>query len=270
VAIPNAPATPDFTTIEPGGYGQSDYWEGVRDNTNGLWIVGNWVHIATMPAYGVYHVMISDLHTNLDTSLGIQIVTGFNTATATILGYTNQGVGSWSNLRLSATGNGQPVRLELQIAAVGGSQNFKILIGGEARALTANQVTIPKPLVASAASLGGTQRAIIGELGNAGLAASGHIIAATDGLGINFYSGSWLRKLVGTGLVFRLSSGNQMLQVENNDGSNRRTLATTTLLAEDGALDRMAERVQPLLDARLVERITALETRLAQLEARPQ
>ena len=185
VPIDNAPATPDFSTIQPLGYGQSDYWHGDRAGAN--WAVGNWVHIASVPAYGTYKVDISDLHTNQDTSMSIAVVTSFNRASAT-LAAAHQGAGSWSELRLSQTTAGQPVRLELRIAAVGGSQNLKITISGETRGLTANQASILKPPVATAggATLGGTQLAIIRDLQEAGFAVSNAMIVS-DGNFLKFY-----------------------------------------------------------------------------------
>ncbi len=186
VAIDNAPATPDFATIAPLGYGQSDYWTGNRP-TDPNWIVGNWVHIATLPAYGTYSVQISDLNTGQDTSMSLAVVTSFNRASAT-LARAHQGSGSWSELRLSQTGTAQPVRLELRVASVGGSQNFKITISGETRGLTANQASIMKPPIAIAggATLGGTQLGIIRDLQEAGFAVSNAMIVS-DGNFLKFY-----------------------------------------------------------------------------------
>jgi hypothetical protein len=185
VAIDNAPATPDFSTIQPLGYGQSDYWHGDRPTAN--WAVGNWVHICTLPAYGTYNVQISDLHTGQDSSMTIAVVTSFNQASAT-LAAAHQGVGSWRELRLSQTAAGQPIRLELQIAAVGASQNFKIMVTGETRGLTANQVAILKPPVAIAGglSLGGTMLAAIRDLQEAGFAVSNAMIVS-NGNFLKFY-----------------------------------------------------------------------------------
>jgi hypothetical protein len=187
VPIDNAPATPDFATIVPLGYGQSDYWHGDRPAADANWVVGNWVHICNLPAYGTYNVQISDLHTQQDTSLSIAVVTSFNRASATLT-KAHQGTGSWSELRLSQTGTAQPCRLELRIASRGGSQNFKITIGGETRGLTANQVVIMKPPVAIAggATLGGTQLAIIRDLQEAGFAVSNQMIVS-NGNFLKFY-----------------------------------------------------------------------------------
>jgi hypothetical protein len=55
-----------------------------------------------------------------------------------------------------------------------------------------------------------------------------NLIVGADGRGIDFASGNaWLHKVSGTGLVFHLPSGNQPLQVENNDGSARRAILDT-------------------------------------------
>jgi hypothetical protein len=53
---------------------------------------------------------------------------------------------------------------------------------------------------------------------------SGALTFTTDGQGVGFFGGGSIYKASGTGLVIRQSSGNQQLQVENNDGSTRRAV----------------------------------------------
>jgi hypothetical protein len=55
---------------------------------------------------------------------------------------------------------------------------------------------------------------------------TGNVNFQNDGEGIGFFGGAWLRKVSGTGLVFRLHT-NDTLQVENNNGGNRRPLLDT-------------------------------------------
>lgn len=174
-----APATPDFSTIKPLGYGQSDYWHG---NVNiADWAANSWVLICTVPAYGTYSVQITDLHASNDTSLILTLVTGYNTATATVLGQSHQGTGTWGALRLSATANGAAVRLELQVATRSGTPNIKVIVGGETRGTTVNQVVIPKPLAASLDNIGGTERAFIPDLRLFSMAVTGDVEIARSG-----------------------------------------------------------------------------------------
>lgn len=200
--IANAPAIPNFTTIRPLGYGQSDYWHGDANITD--WAAGNWVHIATVPSYGVYSVAITDLHSGQDSSLSLAVVTSYNTASLTVMGYSHQGTGSWSEARLSATGNGQPVRLELRIATRNGTPNFKVIIHGETRGITVNQVAIQKPLAASVAGLGGTQRAIMHNLQYTNFGTAGDI--DLDGR-VKFYHANLTDQNDGTISVRRHSAG---------------------------------------------------------------
>ena len=175
-AINNAPATPDFTTITPTGYGQSDYWHGDVNIAN--WEAGNWAYIADLPAYGAYRLAISDLHSGQDTSIVFDIVTGFNLATATLIGHTHQGTGSWSTLRLNQNGNAGLVRVELQIGIRNATPNLKIIISGEARGIITNQVRINKPPTASVTGIaGGNVRATIPNLRVLSLATSGSLAA---------------------------------------------------------------------------------------------
>jgi hypothetical protein len=171
----NVAAIPDFTKIKPIGWGQSDYWSGTVLEAN--WAAPNWVHIASFPAYGTYRVEISSFHVGQDSTYLIDIVMGYATATATLVGQTRQFTGTFSEIRLSQASNGGDGRLEMKIAAAFSATALKIFIQGEANRLTVNSVAIQKPPFArgGGTSLGGTQRAIIHNVGGAAFASSGEV-----------------------------------------------------------------------------------------------
>jgi hypothetical protein len=90
----------------------------------------------------------------------------------------------------------------------------------------------------------------------------------TDGQGVGFFGGAWLRKVSGTGLVMRLPTGNQMLQVENNDGSSRRTVLDTPAGDARYALKSDIQGPTPAVCQRLSRQSTGtvLYLRIARLE----
>jgi hypothetical protein len=173
-AITNAPATPNFTTIKPMGWGQSDYWTGDVAATN--WAVDNWIHLATLPAYGTYRFEISSFHPSNDSSYMMDIVVGYATASVVLI-QSHQGTGTFKEIRLSQASNGGDCRVEMKIGIAQTGVRLKLFVHGEAREIIANNATVPKPPIAIAggASIGGTQRAIIHNIGNGALSSSGEI-----------------------------------------------------------------------------------------------
>ncbi|MBV8280726.1 MAG: hypothetical protein JO347_01530, partial [Candidatus Eremiobacteraeota bacterium] len=85
-------------------------------------------------------------------------------------------------------------------------------------------------LVAAAASnnrigfMVGTATTPVAELTN-----GGELILNPDGGGVTFSGGARIYKIVGSGLILRKSSGGQMIQIEDNNGSNRRDIVDTGL-----------------------------------------
>jgi hypothetical protein len=293
VAIPAAPAIPDFNTIAVLNGSQSDYWMGPRDNTNGLWVANNWVLIANLPSYGSYKIVFDCFGTSIDSSFTFEVSTTFGAATFSILSQTKNPSGTmWRQFRLSAQGGGANlVRFEGQLGTVATNTEFKIIIVGlRVDRTPVQRVSIPKPLVASAANQGGTQYLLMAAYGNGAVQAPRFDVFETggrfhchhpeasdandgdigarifgrglnivgvrteandpvgnagrsvqvygelfingnypvtarefrcrdDNFGIQFFSGAWLYKRSGGGMTLRLSSGNQQLQIEDNDGS---------------------------------------------------
>ena len=167
--IPSAPALPDFTTIRWLAGSQSDYWAGTRDNANALWLNNAWVHIATIPAYGSFRLQLECFGSSIDCSFVFEIGTTFGAGTFTIVSQTKNAAGTlWRQFRLSAQGGGANlVRFEGQLGSAT-APNFKIAISGLRvdQGPAAQRVALVKPLIASAANLGGTQYLLMEAYGN--------------------------------------------------------------------------------------------------------
>lgn len=169
VAIPSAPATPDFNTIALLSGEQSDYWMGTRDNANGLWIVNNWVLIATLPSYGSFRLQLECFGSAIDCSFVFEIGTTFGAGTFTIVSQTrNPSTALWRQFRMSAQGGGNNlVRFEGQLGSAT-APNFKVILTGFRvdQGTPIQRLSIPKPLVASVANQGGTQYLLMSAYGN--------------------------------------------------------------------------------------------------------
>jgi hypothetical protein len=70
----------------------------------------------------------------------------------------------------------------------------------------------------------GPQGDVTSRVAKAGDSMQGELTFTPDGTGVTLFGGGRLYKASGTGLVLRQPSGNQQLQVENNDGSSRRAV----------------------------------------------
>jgi hypothetical protein len=163
VPIAAAPAVPDFTTISPTGYGQSDYWTGTISSTN--WGAANWIEICTMPGMGSYRVKI-DINSTTRSSSYILEVTGTNGAgSIALLAASNVLLGQqFTEFRLSAAVPGTgPLRLEALINSSPVAPTVKVFVTGLSEQTTVLGTSIPKPMQATAggANLGGTQYALI-------------------------------------------------------------------------------------------------------------
>jgi hypothetical protein len=164
-AIVNAPAAPDHSKWQVYGLQEAGYWQGTIAPTEANWLVNNWVQLATVPAYWVGTVEITALVASADSSYLLSVTTSYNKGEIGLTGSSEQGAGMFTQFRLSATGNAQPVRLEGKIASASKPSPMKILIRGSRYTVNngVSTVTIPNPPIPTAGgnTIGGNQYAIV-------------------------------------------------------------------------------------------------------------
>jgi hypothetical protein len=159
-AITNAPATPDFTTITPYGYGLADYGSGTVSIAVGG--KGQWMLLATVPSYGTYRVWLDGYMANADASSILDVTTSYANATMTLLKAANPTSQLFEAFRLSsATGTNDPVRVEGQLGTDGQSLSYKIFVSGQQQGNASGSITVPKPFTYQSANQGGTQFALL-------------------------------------------------------------------------------------------------------------
>ena len=186
-AIASAPATPNYTTIEPYGSDQADYWAGAPSLTN--YAAGNWMPLVEVPAYGTFRFQIDGYAGTADCSFVLEISTTYNAASMTLVSMTRNPSGIvFNQFRLSqATANGSG-RLEARIGTAGATPSLKLHCWGMHRDVNvARAVHIPSlarrgqppEALAGGANLGGTQRSLLTNLdqANASAAATSIMIA---------------------------------------------------------------------------------------------
>ena len=183
VAIPSAPATPDYSTLDLYGQNQGDYWHGAPSLTN--YATGNWMQLLTVPVYGTFRFHIDAFGNTCDCSFLIEISTTFNAASMTVSMARNPAGILFDQFRLSDTGSAAAKRLEARIRTAGATPMFKLHCFGMHREVnTPNDVIIPKPpqALAGGVTLGGTQRVLLTGLDIAGAtAAASNIIMTNSG-----------------------------------------------------------------------------------------
>jgi hypothetical protein len=192
LAIPVAPAVPDYSTVDLYGYNQGDYWEGVPSATN--YAANNWMLLITLPAYGSFRFQADIYGTNIDCSFVLEVTTTFGAATMSIVSMSRNPSGLlFDQFRLSDTANANPKRLEARIRTAGASPRFKLHCTGMTRDVqTTNQVIIPKPpeALAGGVTLGGTQRALLTGLEIAGTTLATSNLTMTNGGFVRFGHGT--------------------------------------------------------------------------------
>jgi hypothetical protein len=187
LAIPSAPAVPDYSTIDLYGQNQGDYWEGVPSLTN--YATGNWMLLVTVPAYGSFRFHIDVFGTTCDCSFMMEITTTFNAASMSLSMARNPSGLMFDQFRISDTGGATAKRIEARIRNAGTTPRFKIHCLGMTRDVqSTNQVIIPKPpeALAGGATLGGTQRGLLTGLEVAGVTAAESNIGITNGGFVRF------------------------------------------------------------------------------------
>jgi len=187
LAIPSAPATPDYSTLDLYGQNQGDYWQGAPSLTN--YATGNWMQLVTLPAYGSFRFHIDVYGNTCDCSFILDITTTFNAASMSLSMARNPAGLMFDQFRLSDTGGATVKRLEARLRNAGTTPSFKIhCLGMHREVNTPNQVIIPKPpqALAGGANLGGTQRVLLTGLETAGVTAADSNIAITNGGFIRF------------------------------------------------------------------------------------
>ena len=163
--IPVAPAQPDHTKWQVYGAQQSAYWQGGIPATDANWVVGNWVHLCTVPIYWSGSVFITQLIASNDASYRLSLSCGYSSGDMAILSTTKQGAGGFSKFRLSQAANGQSFRLEGRIASNPKPGPMKLFVDGIsaliAGAVPAATCQSPPVAIAGGVNMGGTEREVI-------------------------------------------------------------------------------------------------------------
>jgi hypothetical protein len=186
LAIPAAPATPDYSTLDLYGYNQGDYWQGAPSLTN--YAANNWMLLVTVPSHGSFRFQIDAFGNTCDCSYILDITTTFNAASMSISMARNPAGLLFDQFRLSDTVSNGPKRLEGRIRTAGATPVFKLMCAGMTRDVNVpNGVIIPKPpeALAGGATIGGTQRGLV-----TGLEVPGTTFATSN---INMTNGGFVR-----------------------------------------------------------------------------